>query len=74
VWGEAALRCRGVHKGDVVIASFSMADLSARPYGEGKASLEVSRAQCSKLAWAVGSNGGDAMPVAATPGEDEFPF
>jgi single-stranded DNA-binding protein len=74
VWGEAALRCNGIHKGDIVIASFSMADLSARPYGEGKASLEVSRAQCSKLAWAVGSNGSPEMPAAVVAGEDEFAF
>jgi single-stranded DNA-binding protein len=75
VWGEAALRCRGIRKGDIVMASFSMADVSARPYGEGKASLEVSRAQCSKLAWVAGSNGASAeMPAAVAAFEDEVAF
>jgi single-stranded DNA-binding protein len=76
VWGEAALRCRGIRKGDVIMASFSMADVKARPYGDGKASLEVSRAQVSKFAFeSNGSNGAEAgMPPAVVAPEDEFAF
>ena len=76
VWGDAALHCRGIKKGDVVIASFSMSDVEAKAYGDGKASLQVNRAQVSKMAWS-GSNGGSneaAMPAAVVAGEDEFAF
>ena len=76
VWGDAALRCRGIKKGDVIVASFSMADVKARPYGDSKASLEVSRAQVSKFAYeGSGSNGSEAsMPAAVVAPEDEFAF
>lgn len=77
VWGEdAAPRAQQIKKGDIISATFSMADLKARTYesqGETKSSLEVGRAQVSRVAWANGE-ATEAVAEAVAPSEDDLPF
>jgi single-strand DNA-binding protein len=78
VWGDGADRAGSLKKGDVVAATFSMADVEARSYesnGENKASLQISRARVSRFAYAgngSGNGNGDANP--AMPAEDDIAF
>jgi single-strand DNA-binding protein len=79
VWGDAADRVNSIRKGDIISATFSMADMKANAYtttaGEQRVGLEVSRAQVSRVAWANGE-AGDLAPAGAAeiPAEDDIPF
>ena len=78
VWGDAADRAGQCKQGDIVSASFSMADVEARLYdsnGEKKAALQVSRGQIARVAWLPTSNGNSAeAPVVEPETEKAFPF
>jgi single-stranded DNA-binding protein len=84
VWGDAADRAGQCKKGDIVTASFSMADVEARTYnkqdGAVAGALQVNRAQVSRVAWipVAGSGGnvaaGNIVPEAVVPAESDFPF
>lgn len=80
IWGDdAAARARNIKKGDVILVSFNGADVVARAYGEGQASLQISRCQVSRVAYrdAAGNDVPVDEPVidgAEQPAEAEFPF
>jgi len=74
VWGEAAKRVANIHKGDIVNASFSLADLKAETYanaaGETKTSLKVSRATISRIAWTDGEVADETPEAQDAPAEE----
>lgn len=81
VWGEdAAPRANNVKKGDIISATFNVADMKARAYesnGETKTSIEVGRAQVSRVAWAGDAGEGPVvggLEGAEIPAEDDIPF
>src|SRR5512141_528648 len=70
IWGDAADRAQNIKKGDIVMVSFSLADLEARPYTSGdenKAALQINRAQVSRVAWAHGTSNGNSVPSNEAP-------
>lgn len=78
VWGDAAERTSNLHKGDVALASFSVADLKAEIFtgndGESKTSLKVGRAQVSRIAWANGEHADAPVEETEAPADEPITF
>ncbi len=76
IWGDSADRLSTVKVGDVVLATFSLADMEARAFnkqdGSTGTSLQVTRAQISRIAWPKDGEAGESAPV--LPAEEEIAY
>jgi single-stranded DNA-binding protein len=75
IWGDAADRANTIRVGDVVLATFSLADMEARAFnkqdGATGTSLQVTRAQISRIAW---PKEGEAEAAPVLPAEEEIAY